>query len=304
MTQLDHVDKQILHILAADCRTPYREIAKCLGMSATAIKSRVDDLVEGGVIIDYLVEFSPAMIDSEAMMVWLKTDATENREQFTSEIAANRGVLQITQIYGGDYLVFAEYTSSVGLAALAEAFKSNPYVSFTEMHTLLIQRGKKTSLTNLQMRVLKALLKDARMLISDIARETGLTVRLVRRTLRELKESEAIRFSLRWRLNVGERIAFFLKLKWDPKLVSRNEIMDMLLKKYQRELWDILVSVSDPILIGIVTAESLNHVNEITAELKLHHAILYSEAFMYRPAYRYKGIKRLCLEEAVQAAGV
>lgn len=304
MPQLDHVDKQILNILGNDCRTPYREIAKSLGMSATAIKSRVDDMVASGVIIDFLVEFAPAMVGSEFVMFWLKTDGTEDREQLVSEIAANRGVTQTTVIHGGDYVVAAEYASSLELAALAEALRSNPHVVSTEMHTVLTPRGKKTSLTNLQLRVLKALLKDARMLTSDIAKETGLTVRLVRKTLRELKQSEAINFSLRLRLNVGERVTFLLKLKWDPKQASREEIMDMMMTSYRDEFWEIFPSVSDPFLMCAATVDNLNHVDMITTELKSHPAVLYSEAFIYRPSYRYKSIKRLYLEEAVQAAGV
>ncbi len=304
MTKLDNVDRQILSFLIQDCRTSYREIAKSLGMSATAIMSRVDDMVASGVIIDFIVEFSPAMIGSDYVSIWLKTDGTEDKEQFISEIAANRGVAQITLIYGGDYLVFAEYTSSLELATLAEAFRSNPHVTSTEMHTLLSKRGIKTSLTNLQLRVLKALLKDARMLISDIASETGLTVRLVRRTLRELKESEAIRFALRWRLNVADRLTFLLKLKWDPKQTSRDEIVNMLSTRYKDEFWDFFLSASEPFLMGAAVVDNLNHVDMVTSELRSHPAIVYCEAFIYRPAYRYKSIKRLFLEEAIQAAGV
>ena len=304
MTQLDYVDRQILGYLVQDCRTSYREIAKSLGMSATAIKSRVDDMLASGVIIDFIVEFSPAMIGAEVMAIWLQTDGTEDKEQFISEIATNRGVIQISLLYGGDYLVFAEYTSSLELAALAEAFRSNPHISSTEMHTLLSQRGKKTNLTKLQLRVLKALLKDARMLISDIASETSLTVRLVRRTLRELKQSEAIRFALRWRLNVADRLTFLLKLKWDPKQATRDEIIDMMLTRYENIFWDIFLSASEPFLIGAAIVDNLNHLDTITAEFNLHPAIVYSEAFIYRPSYRYKSIKRLYLEEAIQAAGI
>jgi DNA-binding Lrp family transcriptional regulator len=304
MTKLDYIDKKIIEILDDDCRTPYREIAKSLGMSATAIKSRVDELVTSGIIISFIVEFSSAMTDADAMMVWIKTDGTENKEKFISEIASNRGVSQITLIYGGDYLVFAEYTSSLELAALAQAFRSNPHISSTEMHTILIPRGRKMNLTNLHLRVLKALLKDARMSISDIASETGLTVRLVRKALRELKQSEAIRFSIRARLNMGDRVTFLLKLKWDPKQASREEILDLLVTSYKDEFWNAYSSASDPFLICAATVDNLNRVDTISAKLRSHPAILYSEAFIYRPAYRYKGIKRLCLEEAIQAAEI
>jgi DNA-binding Lrp family transcriptional regulator len=302
MAKLDHIDRQILGILIGDCRTPYREIAKSLGLSATAIKSRVDDLLASGVVIDFTVEFSAAMIGSEVMAVWLKTDGKEKREEFISEIAANRGILQVAPIYGGDYLVFAEYAGSLELAALSEGLRRNPHVISSEMHTIISQRGKKTNLTKLQLRVLKPLLKDARMLISDIASETGLTVRLVRRTLRELKQSEAIRFVLRWRLNVADRLTFLLKIRWDPKQITRDETMDMLLRGHEGVFWDLFVSVSDPFLMGLAVVDNLNQVDALSAELRLHPAIMECEAFIYRPAYRYKSIKRLALEEAVLAA--
>jgi len=304
MPKLDYVDRKIIDILSRDCRTPYREIAKSLGMSATAIKNRVDDMVAAGAIIDFVVEFVPAMIGSELMAIWLKTDGMEDKEQFISEIASNRGVLQITLIYGGDYLIFAEYTSSSELAALSEAFRRNPHISSTEMHTLLSPRGKKANLTNLHLRVLKSLLEDARVPISDIASQTGLNVRLVRKILRELHQNEAIKFGLRARLNVGDKVTVLLKLKWNPKQVSREEILDMLTARYQDTFWQIFPSASDPLLICAASFDNLNHVDTLTAELKMQPGIVYSEAFIYRPAYRYKSLGRLCLEEAIQAAGI
>jgi DNA-binding Lrp family transcriptional regulator len=304
MPKLDYIDKKIIGILVTDCRTPYREIAKSLGMSVTAIKSRVDDMLASGVIIDFTVEFSAAMIESEVLAIWLKTDGAEDKEQFIAEIAANKGILQITPIYGGDWLVFAEYTSSLELADFAEVLKSNPRVNSSEMHTLLGPRGKKTSLTNLQLRVLKSLLKDARMMISDISNETGLTVRLVRRTLRELKQSEAIRFIPRFRLNVADRLTFLLRLRWNPKKITRDEIIDLMLRGNEGVFWDLFVSVSDPFLMGSAIVDNLNQVDTLTAKLRSHPTIVEAEAFIYRPSYRYKGIKRLALEEAVQAAGV
>ena len=271
-------------------------------MSATAIKNRVDDLIANGVITEFTVDFSPEMAGSEYMMIFLETGTTEDRAQFILEIAENRGVRQIVPLYGGNYYIIAEYASSVEMANLIEAIKSHPDVNSTEMHPLTVLRGKKTTLTNLQLRVLRSLLEDARMPISDIARETGLTVRLVRRTLRELEESEAIGFSLRWRLNVSDRVAFLLKLKWDPKRLSRNEIFDLLLKNYEDEIWDILLSASEPLLIGIIIVDNLNQVDKMTTEIRSYNAVLYSEAIMYRPPYNCKSIRRLALEEAVQQA--
>lgn len=304
MPQLDLIDKQILSILSADCRTPFREIAKSLGMAATSVKSRIDELVESGLITDFVVEFAPAMINSEVMMVWLSTDTTEEQEEFISGLSTIRGVMQIAPLYGGDYLIFAEYTSALEMATLLEELKRNARVASTEAHTLLGPQGKKVTLTNLQLRVLKALLKDARMQIKDIANESGLTVRIVRRTLREIKESEAIRFSLRWRLNVGDRVTFLLKLRWDSKQATRDEMVQMILKDHFDEFWMISPSASEPLLIGVAIVDNLNSVDVITKEIRSYTPVTYAEPFIYRPPYNFKSIRRIALEESIKEAGV
>ncbi|MFX1578667.1 MAG: winged helix-turn-helix transcriptional regulator [Promethearchaeota archaeon] len=304
MPQLDLTDKKILTILSGDCRTSYREIAKSLGLSVTTIKSRVDELVEAGIITDFIVEFTPAMINSEIMLVWLTTDNKEDQEQFVQEIAKTRGIAQIVPFYGGDYLIFLEYRNSHELAKISMAIKSNPHVSSTEMHTLIGPIGQKTELSNLQLRVLKELLTDARMEISDIAQRSGLTVRIVRRTLRELKESEAIRFSLRFRPNVGNRLTFLLKLRWNPKQADKDEIVELLVKDHPDEFWTLTPSAADSFLIGIAVVDNLNRMDSITTKIRSIPSVIYAEAFIYRPPYNYKGLRRLCLEEAIEALGV
>ena len=304
MPQLDLIDKNILRSLSRDCRTSYRDIAKSLGMSATTIKGRIDDLVEAGIIIGFTVEFSYAMINSEVMFVWLVTDNKEDQEQFVEEIARTRGIRQIVPFYGGDYLIFFEYCNSHDLGEVSMAIRRNPHVSSIEMHTLIAPIGQKTTISNLQLRVLKELLADARMEISDIARRSGLSVKIVRRTLRELKESEAIRFSTLLRPNVGNRVTFLLKLRWDPKQVSREEIVELLVKDYEDEFWNITPSASDSFLIGIVIVDNLNQMDAMTSTIKSIPSVTYAEAFIYRPPYNFKSLERIHLEEAIQKAGL
>jgi DNA-binding Lrp family transcriptional regulator len=184
------------------------------------------------------------------------------------------------------------------------AIKSNPHVSSTEMHTLIGPLGQKATLSNLQLRVLKELLTDARMEISDIAQRSGLTVRIVRRTLRELKECEAIRFSTLLRPNVGNRVTFLLKLRWNPKQVSREEIVELLVKEYTDEFWTITPSASDSFLIGVALVDNLNQMDAMTSKIKSIPAVTYAEVFIYRPPYNFPSLERLALEEAIQEAGL
>lgn len=67
---MDDLDRAILHMLQADGRAPFTQIAKKVGLSETAVRSRYKNLVEQGVvrtvsIVDpYALDFqAPALIN-------------------------------------------------------------------------------------------------------------------------------------------------------------------------------------------------------------------------------------------------
>lgn len=71
---MDDLDRAILHMLQADGRAPFTQIAKKVGLSETAVRSRYKNLVEQGVvrtvsIVDpYALDFqAPALINIAVM---------------------------------------------------------------------------------------------------------------------------------------------------------------------------------------------------------------------------------------------
>ncbi len=59
---LDKIDLAILESLSADARTPMRELALRVGLSAPSVTERVRRLEEVGVINGYRVEVSPSAV--------------------------------------------------------------------------------------------------------------------------------------------------------------------------------------------------------------------------------------------------
>jgi Lrp/AsnC family leucine-responsive transcriptional regulator len=59
---LDAVDTAILRVLAKDARTPMRELAQQIGLSAPSTTERVRRLEEAGVIEGYAVRVNPSAI--------------------------------------------------------------------------------------------------------------------------------------------------------------------------------------------------------------------------------------------------
>jgi Lrp/AsnC family transcriptional regulator, leucine-responsive regulatory protein len=59
---LDKIDLAILETLAKDARTPMRELAERVGLSAPSVTERVRRLEEVGVISGYRVDVNPAAV--------------------------------------------------------------------------------------------------------------------------------------------------------------------------------------------------------------------------------------------------
>ncbi|MDQ3735542.1 MAG: Lrp/AsnC family transcriptional regulator [Actinomycetota bacterium] len=60
--RLDRVDRSILAELATDCRLSASELARRVGMSAPAIRERINRLEQAGVIRGYRVDIDPAVL--------------------------------------------------------------------------------------------------------------------------------------------------------------------------------------------------------------------------------------------------
>ncbi|WP_067966394.1 Lrp/AsnC family transcriptional regulator [Nocardiopsis trehalosi] len=60
--RLDRVDERIVAILGADARTSFADIGAAVGLSASAVKRRLDRLVESGAVRGFTVVLEPAAI--------------------------------------------------------------------------------------------------------------------------------------------------------------------------------------------------------------------------------------------------
>ncbi len=59
---LDRIDEQILAVLDADARASYPRIGQEVGLSAPAVKRRIDRLFRSGVIRRFTVELNPTAL--------------------------------------------------------------------------------------------------------------------------------------------------------------------------------------------------------------------------------------------------
>jgi Lrp/AsnC family leucine-responsive transcriptional regulator len=143
---LDAVDQQILALLQANARTPHAEIARRVGMAASAVVERVRKLEERGVIRGYAVDVDPRAVDL-GLLAFVFVRTTDRGCPETAErLARVPGVLEVHDVAGEDcYLVKVRASDPEDLYdRLRDAFSNVPAVLSTRT-TIVLKTLKSTT---------------------------------------------------------------------------------------------------------------------------------------------------------------
>jgi Lrp/AsnC family leucine-responsive transcriptional regulator len=268
---MDDIDKRIIFQLDSDCRMTYQKMADKLGITATAVKKRVMKLVDQGVIDRFMATLNFKMIDSDLLLALVQTDGSEFEEDFIEELGNQPLVVQVSPIVcgtGGFYAVFAVTSGLSGLSDFGTYIRTLDPVKNSDIHVLLYPGGKKVVLTKTQLRVLKYLVDNPRMSIVEIAEQSGMTARRIRRTIEELQDGEGVLFSVLWNLGIGGLTEVLLQIEWDEKTANHELVIDWLKKNYPLEYWSPFISAAFPVIFARFVVEKLETIELIAREVK------------------------------------
>ncbi len=283
------------------CRTTFQEIAEKNEVSANAIKKRVIKMRSMGIIEKYFVELSLAMVDAEMSMIILTTDGTED-EELIETIGNNPMVSYVGKMSGGMYNVFACFSGTSGLSEIGTFLRNLKQVRNVELHPMLHLKGEKIELTTLQLKILKFLVEDPRMSVSEIAKRSELTSRMVSKVINELKEGGGVNFTITWNPNKGG-IIIMIRIHWDEKETDLNQILSLVQEQFPLEYFAPIISATNPLLFATFIVENLKRIQEITQELKKNTMITSLITYMGEPARIYPDIKIIRLKELLAEAG-
>lgn len=304
---MDIIDKKMLLELDVNCRVSFEELSRKLNITSNAVKKRFDKLVDSGVIDEFSVAFKPAMTGAEYLIAEVRTDGSENEEAFIEEIGENDMTVQVGLLVGGEgrsYMVHAEYIGADGLAELGRFLRGLDGVNSVDMHTMVTDPGKKTDLTKLHLRILRHLLDDPRMMISELANRSGLTARRVRRLLVELIEGRSFWFSVRWNLSAGESTEFYVRLEYDQGVSSPEKIDEWLRSEYEMEYWYSYVSATEPVLFAKFVTEHFRDAEPITRRMTSPDFIKSTRTLLCYPVKKFSRLGQLKLQEMLAEAGL
>ncbi|UCE10912.1 MAG: winged helix-turn-helix transcriptional regulator [Candidatus Thorarchaeota archaeon] len=304
---MDLTDKRILLELDKDCRASYENLGRILGISANAVKKRVDKLISSGVIEEFSVVLRQAMTGADYLIAEVQTDGNEDEETFANTLGANEMINQVGLIAdptGRSYLVHAEYVGTQGLMKLGRFLRALENVTQVDLHTLLIGQGKRMDLTKLHLRVLRQLMNDARMQIGEIAERSGLTARRVRKAIQELQESEAFWFATRWNLSLGESTQFYVRINRDTQVMDHNEVDEWMRGQFPLEYWYSYVSAIEPVIFAKFVTEHFRQAEPISRVIKAAPFAVSTNTMICYPVRKYPRLGRIKLEQMLADAGL
>lgn len=193
---LDKNDLTILPAFARDCRTSYSSIGSQIGLTSKSVKARVKKMVRSGVIEKFVVRVNPAVFGYRTAIVLIRTSNGITKDD----------VIQRVKEFG-DLAYHAHHVGSTSVAALIikKPFDEKIIQSLndrlkpaTVVRTSVAELSvASTDLSETDLRIIKCLLlSGARLEISGIAKEVGISEKTTIRRLNRMKEMRLLDFSL------------------------------------------------------------------------------------------------------------
>ena len=307
---MDQIDKNILIELEGNCRLTYQSIADKIGLSRSAVKRRVDTLLELGVIEEFIIELSKNMVGYNWLCADIFTTGSEDTEKFSQALSKHPMVFITTWLGSGRYLNYCHVDSQYSSYELGKFIRKRRYVTKVHLNPMIPVTNKilspdsqfqgtseKTEFTNGQLRVLKSLIKDARKPISSIAEETKMSSKRVKALLDEIHSLNAIHFTIHFNFSAGGNINFVLKLVFDEKKAEPTNIVEWIQTHHSYEYWNSFLYVQEPILMNFFSCSHLRDVRRITQSIEKTQYAITAEPLVIYPTKMSKGLGRLRIEE-------
>lgn len=245
---LDVVDRKILAELDKNCRIPNAVLAKKVSKSREAVKYRIHQLQQKGVIEKFITSINPNRLGYYMFKAYLKLEnIPEEREKFFEELRQNKDIYWIGISDGVFDLVFAilsksmaEYFGKINallsrwrhliiskvLGTMVDTRQYNKKFFMNEKDGQYVIFGgdvTDSKIDALDYAILAILANDARIPLAELARKVKVSIETVRGRIKKLEEKQVI---LGYRIAVDFNklgLEFFKAIVYFRTLSTRDE---------------------------------------------------------------------------------
>lgn len=193
---LDDLDAKILHSLSRNCRISYSSLGSDVGLTAKSVKARVKKMQSSGIIDSFKVKVNPLVLGySKLCILVLRINGKTTDEKHIRRSLSLLGDIIYTGHLLGNISMFK-------LAVKKEAEEKFELLVDVIGQDLLIQnqtavfQNVREQPTSIDFKIMRCLLDNPRMEISDIAKKISMSSKTVSRRLEKMIENHVLDFTV------------------------------------------------------------------------------------------------------------
>lgn len=200
---MDKTDITLCQLLLMNSRLSYRELAHKLNLSVTAVHSRIQSMVELGVIRRFTAKVNLGALKAVHVLIF-GASVINPLHDLNGELAKHGSIYWLA-IGGGNFLYVGAYLKSITeLEPLVDYVKKTagllePTVGITSLaYPTNTYEATDTTLHELDYQIIRSLSDNSRKATSDVAEELGVSAKTVRRRLIRMMRLGLIELSIEW----------------------------------------------------------------------------------------------------------
>lgn len=111
--KIDKIDSKILCAISKNCRTPLSEVAKDVGLSSVAVKSRLRILEKKRIIAGYSIKINTAYYGFNQFRVFFSISDPLQKEKLTGYLSMSANIASITEEIGESDIICEIYVKNL-----------------------------------------------------------------------------------------------------------------------------------------------------------------------------------------------
>jgi DNA-binding Lrp family transcriptional regulator len=280
---VDKIDLHIMILLYVNCRTPYRSIASAVGISANAVKTRVNKMVSKGIIQKFIVMVNPAIFgyEKQCFLIVRNIDKIVTKEE--GYIFNQLNLLGDLRFYvkqlGGDaifvLLVRPEAEEKIDLI-------TNLLKPATVEYRFAMINPPSMNVSISDLKIIRSLLSNARMEIGDVANEASVSPRTATRRIEKMRQNQMIDFRIirdMSSMNLTGYIEFLLMVAVNKS--AYREIVEKMYREMQEYLINIPLNITgSEAFIALFFCLNIPTVDSIVTRVKSYDGVKGVELFI------------------------
>ena len=269
-----------MKLLSRDSRTPYRNIAAAVGIMPSAAKARINKMVSNGAIRSFVLFVNPVVLgyEKECILILRYVEKTVKEQDILNKISLLGDVLvYILSLEGtANFILSVKDRAQGKIEILIDLLKPSKVESIFARYTPITMKIYSSDL-----KIMKCLLSDLRMLIEDIAKATSLSPKTVARRLEKMRENHVLQFSIVTNLtsmNLTGYIEFAVLI--DVKISSHQKIVEKIQHELQEYLLHIPHRYQKEVIFAVFSCSNISAVNLILRRLESYDGVNKVESFI------------------------